>query len=93
MRAPGHIHTLCGWRQNLQALTPDTLSSFGSTDDCITVPVTMKVGGNMTIPVARFRILLTQSGSLMAVRSMGISKCLSEVPGGGGRIARREHAP
>ena len=52
----------------------------------------MKVGGNMTIPAARSQILLTQSGSLMAVRSMGISKCLIEVPGGGGRIARREHA-
>ena len=46
----------------------------------------------MTIPVARSQTLFTQSGSLMAVRSMGISKCLSEVPGGGGRIARREHA-
>ena len=45
----------------------------------------------MTIPVARSRILLTQSGSLMAVRSMGISKGLSEVPGGGGTIARKEH--
>ena len=46
----------------------------------------------MTIPVTRSQILLTQSGSLMAVRSMGISKCLSEVPGGGVGIARREHA-
>ena len=52
----------------------------------------MKVGDNMTIPVARSQILFTQSGSLMAMRSMGISKCLNEVPGGGGRIARREHA-
>ena len=70
MRAPGpHPHTVCGWRQNLQALTPDTLLSFCSTDDCITVPVTMKVGGNM----ARSWILLTQSSSLMAVRSKGMS--------------------
>ena len=61
-------------------------------DDCITIPVTTKVGGNMTIPVARSQILFTQSGSLMVVRSMGISRFLNEVPDGGGRIARREHA-
>ena len=54
MRLPGYIHTQCvDGGQNLQALTPDTLSSFGSTYDCITIPVTTKVGGNMTIPVAR----------------------------------------
>ena len=61
-------------------------------DDCITFPVTTKVGGNMTIPVARSQMLFTQSGSLMVVRSMGISRCRNKVPGGGGRIARREHA-
>ena len=61
-------------------------------DDCFTFPVTMKVGGNMTIPVARSRMLFTQSGSLMVVRSMGNSRCCNKVPGGGGRIARREHA-
>ena len=61
-------------------------------DDCITIPVTMKVGGNMTIPVARSRILFTQSGNLIAVRSIGISTCVNEVPGGGGGMARREHA-
>ena len=62
-------------------------------DDWITIPVTTKVVANMTIPVARSQVLFTQSGHLMAVRSMGISRCLNEVPGGGGGIARGEHTP
>ena len=87
-----HLHTVCGWRQNLQALTPDTFSSFGNTDDCTTTPLTKKVGGSTTIPVAKSWILLIHSGKLMAVRSMVISMCLSNVPGDGGGISRREHA-
>ena len=82
---------MCGWRQNLQDLTPATLSSLGRMDDWITFPVTKKVGGSITIPVAKSRTLFTQSVSLMVVRSIGISRCLNRVPGRGGRIARREH--
>ena len=86
-----HPHTVCGWRQNLQALTPDIFLSFGNTDDCTTTPLTKKVGGSMTIPIAKSWILSIHSGKLMAVRSIGISTCLSDVPGGGGGIARRKH--
>ena len=87
-----HPHTVWGWRQNLQALTPDTFSSFCNKDDCTIPPVTWMVGGSTTIIVAKSWILLIHSGRLMSVRSMGISMCLTDVPGGGGRIVRREHA-
>ena len=56
MHLSGYIHThVCGWRQNLQDLTPATLSSLGRTDDWITFPVTKKVGGSITNPVAKSR--------------------------------------
>ena len=87
-----HPQMVWGWGHNLQAVTPDTLLSLGNMEDCTTFQLTMKVGGSMTIPVTKFRILLIHSDSLMAVRSMGISTCLSDTPGGGGRIARRELA-
>ena len=87
-----HLHMVWGWRQNLQALTPDTFLSLGNMDDCTTTMLSKKVGGSTTIPVAKSLILLIHSDNLMAVRSMETSTCLSDVPGGGGGIARREHA-
>ena len=73
---------MCGCRQNLQDLTPATRSNLGRTDDWITFQVTKKVGGNITSPVVRSCLLLTQLGSLMVLRSMGISRCLTGIPGG-----------
>ena len=77
-----HPQMVWGWRQNLQAVTPDTLSSLGNMEDCTTFPLTIKVVGSMTIPIAKSQILSIYSDSLMAVRSMGISTCLSDTLGG-----------